>query len=94
MTSTLHFLPVRSASDLKYNVELSGLNPHYFTRTNMKFVGDTMRNYGVRRATVTRASDGQQYECWELYRRRPVKHGNQASAYFCRSTFERIHPAA
>jgi len=68
-------------SELKYQVEQSGTNPYYFTRKTMKFFGDTMRNYGVR-------SSG---DNWELYRKRPVKHGLKTSAYFDKETFERVH---
>ena len=42
-----------TASELKYQVEVSGNEPHYFTRSTMKFFGDTMRNYGVRSGEVT-----------------------------------------
>lgn len=49
---------------------------HFWDRDTMRFFGDCMRNFGVRRATVNGA-DG-----WELYRRRPVRHGLAASHYF------------
>lgn len=65
-------------SELKYNVDQTG--SYFFTRSTMRFFGDTMKNYGVRDAGM----------CWELYRRRPVKHQLQASAYFDKKTFERI----
>lgn len=77
-------------SELKYNVEKTGSN--FFSRDSMKFFGDTMRNYGVSSATVTEY-DGTATECWELYRRRPVKHGLDKSAYFCKKTFRRVYPA-
>jgi len=67
-------------SDLKYEVEKTG--SVFFTRESMRFFGDTMRNYGVRQADNT----------WELYRKKPVKHGLQKSAFFDMKTFERIHP--
>jgi len=60
----------------------------------MRFFGDTMRNYGVASKPVTVATHGgEQVECWELYRRRPVKHGLQSPAYFATSDFRRVHPA-
>lgn len=65
-------------SDLKYLTQET--NPFFFTRSTMKFFSDTMKNYGVR-------SKG---EYWELYRKRPVKHGLKSSAFFCKETFERI----
>ena len=74
-----------TSSDLKYDVEHAGLSPEFFTRKTMKFFGDTMANYGVRQNTI---NDG--VEVYELYRRRPVKHALQTSAYFDRTTFQRV----
>lgn len=87
-----------TASELKYRVEVSGNEPHFFTRSTMKFFGDTMRNYGVRSGEVTANynADGEYVEggvtvkVWELYRKNPVKHGLQNSAYFDQSTFRRV----
>jgi len=67
-------------SELKYQVEQAGHDSHFFTRKTMKFFGDTMRNYGVRHCG----------DMWELYRKKPVNHGLQSSAYFCKFTFKRI----
>lgn len=89
-------------SRLKYELENSGSNSHFFSRENMKFSGDTMRNYGVRSAVIRTnynadgawmGKDGIDLEVWELYRRRPVKHGLKASAYFAKGTFVRVFPA-
>lgn len=95
MKTPLSFTPVevRTASDLKWNIERAGTCEHFFTRSTMKFFGDTMKNFGVRKATVTRSGDGSKVDCWELYRRRAVKHNLRSSFYFCRATFERVHPA-
>lgn len=76
-----------NASELKYHVENTG--SYFFTKETMRFFGDTMRNYGVRKTIVQ--YDGQSKEVYELYRRHPVKFGNQESAYFDTITFERIH---
>jgi hypothetical protein len=84
--------------ELKAAVEASGNERHYFTRDTMKCFGDTMRNYGVRRVSVIASFDaagtyhdsGVTRDAWELYRKRPVKHGNQSSAYFDPVTFARI----
>ena len=73
-------------SELKYRVEQSGKNPHFFTRKTMKFFGDTMKNYGCRAATLNSV------ECWELYRKRPVKHGLQKSHFFDKVTFDKVRP--
>lgn len=74
-------------SELKAKVERRG--SHFFTRDSMKFAGDTMRNYGVRGPVTLKTSTGEIVQCWELYRRHPVKHGLQSSAYFAVDTFER-----
>ncbi len=68
-----------TTSELKYQVG-QGQDRLFFTRDTMKFFGDTMRNYGVRDAS----------DSWELYRKQPVKHGLQSSAYFDKETFRRV----
>lgn len=86
-------------SELKYNVETKTTS-NFFSRDSMRFFGDTMRNYGVRSATIQTSYDendqwvenGITVEVWELYRKNPVKYGNQKSAYFDKKTFARIHP--
>ncbi len=65
-------------SELKHKTIFT--NPYFFTRKTMKFFGDTMGNYGVRSAG----------DNWELYRKRPVKHGLKSSTYFDKVTFERV----
>ena len=74
--------------ELKYQVESAGREPHFFSRKTMQFFGDTMRNYGVRKVGIE--SNGTIIDAWELYRRRPVKHGIQSSHYFDCATFRRI----
>jgi hypothetical protein len=78
-----------TASELKYEVETRQTEPHFFTRSTMKFFGDRMSNYGVRSAVITTYTD-EKVEVWELYRRHAVKHGFQASAYFDKKTFNRV----
>lgn len=70
-----------TASDLKYQHELHNPDSEYFRPGTMRFFGDRMSNYGV-------IDHGEYYE---LYRRKPVKHGNNKSAYFDKTTFKRIH---
>lgn len=68
-------------SELKRKYQEANPDGHYFDRATMRFFGDTMRNYGVRRY-----GSG-----WELYRRNPVKHGVNSSGYFTadfRQTFK------
>ena len=88
-------------SELKYHVESSGHDSHFFTRKTMSFFGDTMKNYGVCSETIRCYYDsegayiggeGVDVEVWELYRKRPVKHGLKESAYFDKQTFKRVYP--
>lgn len=75
-------------SELKAHVEARGDSP-FFSRKTMQFFGDTMRNYGIRAVRIRRHC-GTEVNAWELYRKRPVKHGLKASAYFCAETFAKI----
>jgi hypothetical protein len=86
-------------SELKYQIEQTGKEQHFFDRKTMKFWGDTMKNYGVR-STIVLAQFNEQWEyneqgyeteVWELYRKHPVKHGMSKSAYFRKSDYSRIH---
>jgi len=77
-----------NASDLKYEVEKHGNEPHFFTRKTMKFFGDTIKNYGVRKTTIDTYSE-KGVPVYELYRRHPVKHGLKDSAYFDKRNYER-----
>jgi hypothetical protein len=65
----------------------------FFSKNNMKWSGDTMRNYGVRAQprTVERLSGGVAV-VWELYRRKPVNQGLYQSAFFDITTFEQVFP--
>lgn len=86
-------MKIKTASDLKYAVEQAGTSPYFFTRNTMKFFGDTMRNYGVRQPRPVETQTQGKVQAFELYRRRPVKHGLQSSAWFNAETFERVFPA-
>lgn len=81
---------IRTASDLRAFVEVTGSD--FFSRKTMKFFGDSMKNYGVRRVRVE-CTGGEQLEAFELYRRRPVKFGLDGSSYFCANTFKRLYLA-
>lgn len=83
---------IKTASDLRAFVEEVGGNKLFFDRKTMRMFGDTMKNFGVRKTVVT-MYDESTCEVWELYRRRPVKFGNQGSFYFCPTTFHRVRPA-
>jgi len=69
-------------SRLKFNVEATG--SHFFSRDTMSFFGDTMKNYGCRSAVHNGIL------CWELTRKRPVNNDIKDSAFFDKSTFERV----
>lgn len=63
---------IKNASDLKYHYQDKNPDGHFFDRKTMKFFGDTMANYGVRNHGTY----------FELYRKKPVKHGLSKSHYF------------
>jgi hypothetical protein len=78
--------------ELKFHVEQTG--SFFFTRDSMRFFGDTMRNYGVSTHPVEVVTpNGDVVLCWELYRRRPVRHGVSKSAYFACDSFRQVFPA-
>lgn len=87
-------------SELKYRVEKAGHDRFFFTRDTMRFFGDTMANYGVRSTTVTidewvnDKPTGRviTVEAWELWRKRPVKHGMRDSTFFDKTTYARVFP--
>lgn len=74
--------------ELRRHVEATG--SVFFKPSTMRFFGDTMGNYGVREATVVDINN-ETVECWELYRRKPVKERHQTSAYFNKRTFKLVH---
>lgn len=86
-------------SELKLEYQAANPTGHFFDRKTLKFFGDSMRNYGVRSVTVLAQFDedgnyveaGIPTDVWELYRRRPSKHGLASSAYFRKSNFQQIH---
>jgi hypothetical protein len=67
-------------SELKYQHELHNPESYFFERKTMRFFGDTMKNYGVRRISANTV---------ELYRKKPVKHGLQTSAFFNTITYKK-----
>lgn len=77
--------------ELKYAVESAGHERYFFTRKTMKFFGDTMKNYGVTESVI-KTYDKEAVKVWELYRKKPVKHGLMSSAYFEKETFRRVFP--
>lgn len=74
---------------LKAKIEASREEPYFFDRKTMSFFGDTMRNYGVRETVINTYSE-KKVPVYELYRRRPVRHGLRASAFFRKDTFARV----
>ena len=94
-------MPVKeifTTADLKLYVSRTG--SHFFDRKTLAFFGDTMKNYGIR-ATKIRChydNDGEYVDggcdayVWELYRKKPVKHGLTSSAYFDKVTYTQRYP--
>lgn len=68
---------------------LTEMGSHHFDRSTMRFFGDTIANYGVKETTIT-DSTGCKVNAYELFRRKPVKHGIRSSTYFDVLTFKRI----
>jgi hypothetical protein len=62
--------------ELKRLYEMKNPDGHFFDREAMKFFGDSMTNFAVRKAEI----NGEQV--WELYRKRAVKNGLKDSHYF------------
>ena len=86
-------MKIKTASDLKAAVESAGHESHFFTRSTMKFFGDTMKNYGVRQPRTVATNAGDDVPAYELTRRRAVRHGMKDSAFFHADTFRRVFPA-
>lgn len=86
-------MKIKTPSDLKNAVEHAGHDVHFFTRSTMKFFGDTMKNYGLRQPVEIETNRRDKVLAYELFRRRPVKHQLQSSAWFDASTFKRVFPA-
>ena len=86
-------MKIKTASDLKAAVESAGNDPYFFTRSTMKFFGDRMSNYGVRQPRLITVYGGASIMAYELFRRRPVKHGLHESAWFNTETFSRAFPS-
>lgn len=81
------------ASELKYQVQYFQPDSYFFDRKTMAFFGDSMANFGVRVANV-KQYDGAVVECWELYRRKAVKHGLKGSHFFDCKTYASVHGEA
>ena len=80
-----------TASQLKMRHEYNHSDSHFFDRSTMKFFGDTMSNYYVPRKTVLIDTYSESnIECYELQRRRPVKHGLCKSAFFAVDDYRRV----
>lgn len=84
-------------SELKANVEKTG--SFFFTRSSMKFFGDTLKNFGVRDGGEILSNydndgkyveGGATHEVWELYRKHSVKRGVNGSHFFDKKTFKKI----
>ena len=73
-------------------MECKGTETFFFTRSTMKFFGDTMANFGLRQPATLTKRDGSQVQAFELTRRHPVKHGLQSSHWFDAETLAEVFP--
>ena len=71
-------------SELKANILAHDPDSRFFDRKTMQFFGDTMRNYGVRKAEIGGVP------VLELYRKKPDKHNLQESAFFRATDFQQV----
>lgn len=78
-----------TAADLKYYHEEAFPNSLFFSRNNMKFAGDTMRNFRV--VNAYGMYDGERIELYCLQQRQPVKGVNKGCFYFRKRDFKRLH---
>ena len=94
-----------TAKQLRDTYTAANPNSPFFAKATMRHWGDTMANYGCR-AVLVQAYNGPEvtlldtiygtpmpelFPAYELFRRRPVKHGNQHSAIFTRNGLKLIH---
>lgn len=84
-------MEIKTSSDLKHEVEARRTESLFFTRNNMKFAGDTMKNYGVRKIELKVRDQLNPIPVYELYRRRAVKGGLKSSTYFDAVTFGQVY---
>lgn len=82
-------------STLRTNVMATG--SHFFDRSSMAFFGDSMANFGLRKAIVVVSEEysnglilSGQREVWELYRKHAVKYKHQSSHYFDMATYKQV----
>lgn len=87
-------------SELKYHVEQSNDDSKFFSRENMKFAGDTMKNFGVHQNVVPVGvtyengicTEFKSVKVWELYRKNATRKGFGGSFYFNRVDYTRVYP--
>jgi hypothetical protein len=84
-------MKIKTASDLKFEIERLHPDSKFFSRGNMKFFGDTMRNYGVRQPRKIVDISGDERMAYELYRKQPVMHGLSESRFFDAETLTQVH---
>ncbi|MBT94315.1 MAG: hypothetical protein CMA60_05760 [Euryarchaeota archaeon] len=84
-------MKIKTASDLKFEIERLHPDSKFFARENMRFFGDTMRNFGVREPRKIVDNMGGERMAYELYRKQPVKHGLSESHYFDAETLKQVH---
>ena len=91
--------PALNPSQLRYEVEQHHPESYFFDRKNMRFFGDTMRNFGCYQDTI-RASysidgewepEGIDRDVYVLYRKNAKRNQNKVAGYFCCITFKKVY---
>lgn len=102
-------LESKTVAHLMHDYDLANPGSLRFEAGTMRYWGDSMQNYGVRRRSVTcfdwneakdtvarnRAGEPKliTVNAWELYRKEPVNFGVQTSLFLHPDTFKIIHEA-
>ncbi len=71
-----------SVQELKHATRFT--NPFFFSRENLKYLGDSMSNYRVKLTDCG--------TMWELIRKKPARFGDISSAFFSINDYEQVWP--
>jgi hypothetical protein len=81
-----------TASKLKRLYQRNNPKGHFFSRSNMRFLGDTMGNFYVMDCGVVTTYSGDSVPAWGLRRRSPVNGGLVGlCAYFSKEDESELH---
>lgn len=85
-------MKITNPSQLKREVINAGNEPYFFAPKTMRYFGDTMRNYGVRKPVEIETNLGEIVKAYELFRKRPVRGGRTESSWFHADSFKCVYP--